>query len=70
MVSDSVDVESQPAGETSAHKWSSDGSGQFTIDGVSAEEAAEHLAGGRGSRITMHLKESCAEYAQADKIKR
>lgn len=69
MVSDSVDVESQPAGETSAHKWSSDGSGQFTIDGVSAEEAAEHLAGGRGSRITMHLKESCAEYAQADKIK-
>jgi HSP90 family molecular chaperone len=72
MISESVDVESLSAAETSAtaHKWSSDGSGQFIVDTVSAEDTAEHLTAKRGSRITMRLKESCAEYADAEKIKR
>jgi HSP90 family molecular chaperone len=73
MVSDSVAVESLSATEanaTAANKWSSDGSGQFTVDAVSPEDTAEHLVAKRGSRITMQLKESCAEYADAEKIKR
>lgn len=73
MVSDKVAVESLSATETganTANKWSSDGSGQFTMDTVAPEETAEHLTAKRGSRITMQLKESCAEYADAEKIKR
>lgn len=72
MVSDVVDVVSLSAAQSAdaASKWSSDGSGQFTIDGVSAEDTAEQLVGKRGSRITMKLKESCAEYSSAEKIKR
>lgn len=73
MVSESVSVESLAATEVnadSAHKWSSDGSGQFTMDTVSPEDTAEHLVAKRGSRIVMKLKESCGEYADADKIKR
>lgn len=72
MVSDSVEVESLSAADATggAHKWSSDGSGVFQIDSVSKEVAAEHLTAHRGSRITMKLKDSCEDYAYADKIKR
>lgn len=71
MVSDSVEVASLSASDASAtaHKWSSDGSGQFTIDTVPSEEVSEHLAQHRGSRITMKLKPTCEDYADAEKIK-
>jgi TNF receptor-associated protein 1 len=76
MVSDSVAVESVSAASNEhaqAHRWSSDGSGKFTIEsieglnwtGKSPENALKH-----GSRIVMKLKESCKEYADADKIRR
>lgn len=71
MVSDEVEVASLSASDASAtaHKWQSDGSGQFTIDTVPAEEVAEHLTQHRGSRITMKLKPTCEDYADAEKIK-
>ena len=66
MVSDKVTVESVSAlnaADTTANKWSSDGSGQFTVEAVPNSDLT------RGSRIVMHLKEENAEFADADKIK-
>jgi TNF receptor-associated protein 1 len=76
MVSESVTVESMPAAAVDADgnvvkmvpsKWSSDGSGQFTIEESPDSELKNT---GRGSRIVMKLKESCKEYANEEKIKR
>jgi Histidine kinase-, DNA gyrase B-, and HSP90-like ATPase len=76
MVSESVTVESMPAAAVDADgnvvkmvpsKWSSDGSGQFTIEESPESELKDT---GRGSRIVMKLKESCKEYANEEKIKR
>ena len=76
MVSESVTVESIPAAVADADgniqtmvpsKWSSDGSGMFTIEEVPNSEVRET---GRGSRIVMKLKDSCKEYANEEKIKR
>lgn len=72
MVSTDVEVASLSASDptSTAHKWSSDGTGVFTIDTVPAEEVSEHLAQNRGSRITMKLKPTCEDYADPEKIKR
>jgi TNF receptor-associated protein 1 len=76
MVSESVTVESMPAALVDADggvqtrvpsKWSSDGSGMFTIE---ESPDSELITTGRGSRIVMKLKESCKEYAEEEKIKR
>lgn len=76
MVSESVTVESMPAALADADgsintrvpsKWSSDGSGMFTIE---ESPESELKTTGRGSRIVMKLKESCKEYAEEEKIKR
>lgn len=76
MVSESVTVESMPAAAVDADgnimkmvpsKWSSDGSGQFTIEESPDSELKNT---GRGSRIVMKLKDSCKEYANEEKIKR
>lgn len=76
MVSESVTVESMPAAVADADgsvqtrvpsKWSSDGSGMFTIE---ESPDSELKMVGRGSRIVMKLKESCKEYAEEEKIKR
>lgn len=76
MVSESVTVESMPAALVDADgsvqtrvpsKWSSDGSGMFTIE---ESPDSELKMTGRGSRIVMKLKESCKEYAEEEKIKR
>jgi len=73
MVSDSVEVESLSALDEHAiadgHRWSSDGTGLFQIDSVPVSELSEHFPGQRGARIVMHLKDSCKEYADAEKIK-
>jgi TNF receptor-associated protein 1 len=67
MVSDKVTVESISALESQSdkavNKWSSDGSGMFTIETAPESELK------RGSRITMYLKESCKEFASVDKVK-
>ena len=66
MISDKVVVESVSALDNSdklCHKWSSDGSGQFMIEDSTSVDLE------RGSRITMHLKDSCIEYLEIDRIK-
>ena len=49
MVADRVEVESRKAGEGKACRWSTDGSGQYTLDDVELDTA--------GTRITLHLKD-------------
>jgi len=76
MVSDTVTVESisgakaadAAAAGTSAkpHRWSSDGTGVYTIE-ESDPSASPELV--RGSKITMRLKESCKEFSDPDRIK-
>ena len=54
MVADKIEVYSSSSGGT-AHRWMSDGSGTFEIaeaDGVSP-----------GTKIIVHLKKDCAEFA-------
>lgn len=71
MVSDSVVVESVSAlksadGEilpANAHRWSSDGTGQFNIEETGDSSMV------RGSRIIMTLKEDAKDYADPEKIK-
>ena len=77
MVAESVTVESLPAALTTAaadgdvaaqkpHRWSSDGSGTFTIEDASESSMA---GAGRGTRIVMKLKDTCKEFGEEEKIK-
>ncbi|WP_020590711.1 molecular chaperone HtpG [Kiloniella laminariae] len=56
MVSDKVSVVSRKAGETQGWKWDSDGKGAFTIG--EADKA------GRGTSITLHLKDDQSEFGE------
>ena len=70
MVASSVKVESVSASIDSAskaHRWESDGSGQFTIDEISPGSIEGGL--NRGCKITMKLKDECKEYADAKRVK-
>lgn len=81
MVSDTVSVESAPAqlssdtNKTQAMLWSSDGSGQYSIGEPVPEVASEEgiqeaeLPLIRGSKITMNIKESCAEFLDERRIR-
>jgi TNF receptor-associated protein 1 len=62
MVSDRVTVNSLSAESTDgvAHSWESDGSGTFTVNEVEAT---------RGSTLTLHMKETCAEFCDPKRIK-
>ncbi|EQC28092.1 hypothetical protein SDRG_14185 [Saprolegnia diclina VS20] len=61
MVADKVEVYSRSALDgAKGHVWSSDGSGSF--------EVAETNEAGRGSKIVMHMKESCKEFATPEKV--
>ena len=61
MVADRVDVVSRKAGASEAFRWSSDGKGEFVI------EAAEHA--GRGTTITLHMKEDEKDFLDPDRIR-
>ncbi|XP_041813337.1 heat shock protein 75 kDa, mitochondrial [Chelmon rostratus] len=62
MVSDRVDVYSQSAEPgTPGYKWSSDGSGVFEIAEASGVQ--------RGTKIVLHLKDDCKEFASEDRVK-
>jgi molecular chaperone HtpG len=63
MVANRVDVLSRKAGETDAHKWSSEGTGTFTVEAV-----AEGEAPARGTKIVLHLKEDAGEFLDNWKI--
>ena len=68
MVSDSVSVESISAltkADSSSSTWESDGSGTYKIKESTRSENIKS----RGSCIVMKLKDSCKEFADADKIK-
>ena len=62
MVADKVEVFSRSAvaGSTS-YVWRSDGSGSYEV-------AASEDQTSRGSKIVVHLKQSCKEYATAQKV--
>ncbi|KAH9082527.1 hypothetical protein Ae201684P_009850 [Aphanomyces euteiches] len=61
MVADKVEVYSASAlGDGSGHVWSSDGSGSFEV------RAVENV--GRGSKIVMHMKEACKDYAKPERV--
>ncbi len=61
MVSTEVEVVSLRAGETIAHRWVSDGKGEFTIEEATREQ--------RGTTITLHLNEADEEYADPERIR-
>ena len=63
IVADEVSVETRRAGASadSGVRWVSKGEGEFTIEAI---ERAE-----RGTRITLHLKEACAEYADGWRLR-
>ncbi len=65
MVADRVDVASRRAGEDEAAVWSSDGQGSFTVRAAEAGEAPE-----RGTRVTLHLMEGAASYAERFTLER
>ncbi|PFH38800.1 putative heat shock protein 75 [Besnoitia besnoiti] len=69
VVSDRVDVYTRAHAEgAKAYLWSSDGTGEFSIKELSAEEAAS--AGlKRGTKIVCHLKNDCAEFANTNHVK-
>lgn len=61
MVSSEVEVVSKKAGEEIAHRWVSDGKGQFTIEETPREK--------RGTTITLRLNEADEEYAEPERLR-
>jgi molecular chaperone HtpG len=60
IVADKVTVDTRRAGTDQAVRWESDGQGEFTIEDVEREE--------RGTRVTLHLKDDEAEFAEPFRI--
>src|SRR3954468_6773386 len=65
MVADRVDVVSRRAGSDEAGIWSSDGQGAYTMKPTDTGEAPA-----RGTRISLHLKEDAASYAERYTLER
>ena len=65
MVADNVSVVSRKAGTAEANRWVSQGGGGYTLEPLSAEDAA---ATPRGTTITLTLKEDATEFAGEDRI--
>ena len=62
MVADLVTLITRHAGEDSATQWQSSGDGQYTLQEL--DSAADQP--GRGTRVTLHLKEADTEEGQPD----
>ncbi len=62
MVADQVEVTSRKAGDALGSRWTSDGSGNFTID--EAEEVP------RGTTIVLHLRQGEDEFLEPERIHR
>ncbi len=60
MVAEKVEVMSRKAGEDTAHRWVSDGLGEYTVEPV--EKAS------RGTMITLHLKDDAKEYLEEARL--
>lgn len=61
MVADKVVVISRKAGEKQAHRWESEGEGEFTLTPLEDEFT-------RGTEITLHLRSDAEEYADKHRI--
>ena len=61
MVADKVVVKTRKAGSAKAFEWGSDGRGSYEID--------ESVWDGRGTEITLHLKEDAGEFLLEERIK-
>ncbi|XP_062915523.1 heat shock protein 75 kDa, mitochondrial [Mobula hypostoma] len=62
MVADKVEVFTRSAdGDGPAYRWTSDGSGMF--------EVAQASGVNPGTKIVLHLKEPCKEFANEDRVK-
>lgn len=67
MVADKIDVISSKAGDEAVWLWSSDGVSGFTVaEGTDADKAA--LPHGRGTRITLHVKDDASDYLVPEKL--
>ncbi len=66
IVAGKVSVISQAAGGRTAHLWESKGDGKFTIDEI--KDLPEGFTG-RGTHITLHLKDDEAEYLDKFRIR-
>lgn len=69
MVADRVSVDSVSAltehnKDNTAHRWASEGYGTFSIEEIDTPLSMPH-----GTKITLHLKEACKEFAEPDRIK-
>ncbi len=62
IVADKVVVETRRAGEApdAGVRWSSDGQGEYTVEGVERSE--------RGTRVTLHLKPGEKEFAEGPRL--
>ena len=60
IVADKVTVETRRAGGDTGVRWESAGEGEFTIEEIEREE--------RGTRVTLHLKDDEAEFAESFRI--
>ncbi len=60
IVADKVTVETRRAGGDTGVRWESAGEGEFTIEEIEREE--------RGTRVTLHLKDDEAEFAEPFRI--
>ncbi|MDH5556118.1 MAG: molecular chaperone HtpG [Alphaproteobacteria bacterium] len=60
MVADSVEVVTRRAGEGESWRWSSDGKGSFTIEPAERE--------GRGTTITVHMRDDDKGYLNKDRL--
>jgi molecular chaperone HtpG len=60
MVADNVEMVTRRAGEDGAWRWSSDGKGSFTIETAERE--------GRGSTVTVHLRDDDSGYLNKDRL--
>ena len=63
MVADQVEVASRRAGAGSAHLWSSDGKGAYTISPLDMADAPQ-----RGTRVVLHLSENASDYLEPWKL--
>jgi molecular chaperone HtpG len=64
MVADMVTVTSQKAGESQAWQWTSEGKGEFTISPYDKSDDFQ----GRGTRITLHLRQEEEIYTDQFRI--
>ena len=61
MVADTVDVLTRRAGDDAAWRWSSDGQGTYTIEAADKD--------GRGTDITLHVRDDAAEFLDPERLR-